>query len=358
MGLREEFILTPADLKRSPMELFSLCENVLALKPQAKSPDARKWNENTQSTYHRMMDRMQTFYFEPLGLPFDELEFEHFDQAVEAYASQSRGRGKENGKISEATRDKLRSILKSLTDFVHEKLPEYADPFWGSVWNYRPMVLPQNVSATRKKELRQIRKDEIAEIVKLPRSLQVREEIKFATILREKLTQPDGVAIGGLLMLYLGLRPGECCGLTYGAIQPLVQDGQTRVLYIYQALDTSNRKNTPAQDQECLSRIAHTGRIGCSAEGAAELRRKPAYSGPDEPYKRIPHCKFARRFRPAMPPKIFWRHHHQSAAQHPNQRGKPCLCFLFAYQRAVGPGGKPYCLSAAPPLCHDSFQCL
>lgn len=50
MGLREEFILTPADLKRSPMELFSLCENVLALKPQAKSPDARKWNENTQST--------------------------------------------------------------------------------------------------------------------------------------------------------------------------------------------------------------------------------------------------------------------------------------------------------------------
>lgn len=242
MGLREEFILTPADLKRSPMELFSLCENVLALKPQAKSPDARKWNENTQSTYHRMMDRMQTFYFEPLGLPFDELEFEHFDQAVEAYASQSRGRGKENGKISEATRDKLRSILKSLTDFVHEKLPEYADPFWGSIWNYRPMVLPQNVSATRKKELRQIRKDEIAEIVKLPRSLQVREEIKFATVLREKLTQPDGVAIGGLLMLYLGLRPGECCGLTYGAIQPLVQDGQTRVLYIYQALDTSNRK--------------------------------------------------------------------------------------------------------------------
>lgn len=224
------------------MELFAFCENAMALKPKAKSPDIRQWNENTQNTYHRMMAKMQALYFESLGLPFGELEFEHFNQAVEAYASQSRSKGKESGKISEATRDKLRGILKSLTDFVHEKLPEYADPFWGSVWNYRPMVLPKKVSATHKKELRQIRKEEIAEIVKLPRSLQIREEIKFATILREKLTQPDGVAIGGLLMLYLGLRPSECCGLTYGAIQPLVQGGKTRVLYIYQALDTSNRK--------------------------------------------------------------------------------------------------------------------
>lgn len=42
-------------------------------------------------------------------------------------------------------------------------------------------------------------------------------------------------------MLYLGLRPSECCGLTYRAIQPLTKDGNVKALYIYRALDTSNK---------------------------------------------------------------------------------------------------------------------
>ena len=84
MGLRESFILTPDDLKRSPLELFAYCEDALATKPHAKTPAARVWNRETQNTYHRKMERLQACYFDGLGLSFNELEFEHFAQAVEA----------------------------------------------------------------------------------------------------------------------------------------------------------------------------------------------------------------------------------------------------------------------------------
>lgn len=240
MGLREDLTLTWSDLDQSPMALFAYCEDAMASKPNARSRTARQWNTDTQATYHRMMEKMQTLYFDSLGLTYGELEFEHFAGAVDAYLQRSKSRSK-SGKTSGSTRDKLCGILKSLSAFVHEKLPGYCDPCWGSVWNYRPTPLPKNRSGWKKEDLRQIREQEIAEIVKLPRSLQIREEVKFAKALRENICQPDGAPIGGLLMLYLGLRPSECCGLTYRAIQPLSEDGAVKALYIYRALDTANR---------------------------------------------------------------------------------------------------------------------
>lgn len=240
MGIRESLTLTWQDLAQSPLSLFTYCEEAMAAKPNTNSPTARLWNANTQATYHRMMEKMQALYFDSLGLPFGDLEFEHFAAAVDAYVQQSKAKSK-SGEVSDATKDKLCSILKSLSSFVHEKLPAYSDPCWGSIWNYHKTALPKRGFAGKKEELRQLREQEIAEIVKLPRSLQIREEIKFAKVLREGLNSSDGVFIGGLLMLYLGLRPSECCGLTYRAIQPLSKDGTVKALYIYRALDTSNK---------------------------------------------------------------------------------------------------------------------
>ena len=239
MGIRESLTLTWQDLDQSPLSLFTYCEEAMATKPSTNLSTARLWNANTQATYHRMMEKMQALYFDSLGLPFRDLEFEHFSAAVDAYVQQSKAKSK-SGEVSDATKDKLCSILKSLSSFVHEKLPAYSDPCWGSIWNYHKTALPKR-SAGKKEELRQLREQEIAEIVKLPRSLQIREEIKFAKVLRKGLNGPDGVFIGGLLMLYLGLRPSECCGLTYRAIQPLTKDGNVKALYIYRALDTSNK---------------------------------------------------------------------------------------------------------------------
>lgn len=239
MGLRESFILTPDDLKRSPLELFAYCEDALATKPHAKTPAARVWNRETQNTYHRKMERLQAYYFDGLGLSFNELEFEHFAQAVKAYARQAEAKG--HAPLALSTRSNLQNILRSLTSFVHEKLPQYADPLWGSTWGYQSAALQPKGGHQTEEDRRKSREKEIDELVRLPRSLQIREESKFAQALRRRLLERDGTAIGGLLMLYLGLRPSECCGLTYGAIQ-LLPGQPIRALYIYQALDIQNRK--------------------------------------------------------------------------------------------------------------------
>ena len=122
MGIRDSLTLTWQDLDQSPLSLFTYCEEAMATKPNTNSSTARLWNANTQATYHRMMEKMQALYFDSLGLPFRDLEFEHFSAAVDAYVQQSKAKSK-SGEVSDATKDKLCSILKSLSSFVHEKLP-------------------------------------------------------------------------------------------------------------------------------------------------------------------------------------------------------------------------------------------
>ncbi len=188
------------------------------------------WVEGTQSTYRNTIDSAAPFL---CGIPFSECTVEDFDSAIAQMNEIRVASGKSS--YSDSTIKGFRSVFRDLCVFseVYSK-GLYYNTLWGSYWRSdRPK--PSRKRLTKAQRLKQAREELTERIdrqVKLPRSLTIPQEIKLLDIIRSGI-QMSSFFIGLAILYYMGVRPGECCGVTFGDIRPLAGYPGTYCMYVY-----------------------------------------------------------------------------------------------------------------------------
>lgn len=191
-----------------------------------------RWNKETTASYYRMVQGLQTLLDEIApGKSFVELGFVDYEFAIDL--KNDRYKARTGSLYDEGTICKFRNVLQRVCMFFDKLNIGYVDPLWDCYWK-RPKTIPASGDSIARKA----RKKEISDMINLPKSLTIKAECKLARILQSDLQKEDGAAIGGLLMLYLGVRPGECCALKYDNIKKLSPLSNDHVLYIYEQYTT------------------------------------------------------------------------------------------------------------------------
>ena len=218
---KEETHLLPEDLVKPLQELFSHCLANLA--------KCYGWNATTQEEYSRIIERIAGEIATAGGMrAFGSLEFADYEDAINAITAEYTANKKRSP--TPGTIQKKRMIIAQLCHFVESADIGYYDVTWGSYW--RAVERPVKLSSSN------TTRDEVVDhLLRLPRSLPIRVEAAFAKVMHDHRLDDSGIYIGGLMMLFLGLRNGECCGVTYGDIQPLYQGCNIQVVYITEQPD-------------------------------------------------------------------------------------------------------------------------
>ena len=203
--------------------------------------DAFRWVESTQTSYRNTIDNAAPFL---RGIPFCECTTDDFDNALENINNKRICSGKEP--YFEPSLKKYRSVFSDLCGFAEVySHGAYSSVVWGSAWkdknstdNSKSTDKKRSQRKVGKKEQEKIEKEARAKrMVDLPRSLTMPEEIKLLDEI-EKGIEDNSYYAGLALMFYLGLRPGECCGVNFGDIRPLEGYPETYCLYIYEQITT------------------------------------------------------------------------------------------------------------------------
>ncbi|MFI3169672.1 MAG: hypothetical protein R3Y06_07005 [Faecalibacterium sp.] len=223
--------ITHSTLRSTPLEILE--------RYQLEIGTAAGWNEETQGSYINRLRVVQAFIDKVApNVSFEDLEFQDYQNALEMFLKKREEDGKRP--YAETSVSTYRNILMSLCNYIEWCDVGYIDPFWGSFWKHRV----ERVSNTKERDPRKKREKEIERLF-LPKSLSGSAEIQFAYTLKRQLKEDSGYALGGLLMLYLGLRPGECCAVKYGNIKELKNADQATVLYVFEQLDRKDKlRNT------------------------------------------------------------------------------------------------------------------
>ena len=118
----------------------------------------------------------------------------------------------------------LYSIINDVYYFAETYSAEkFINVLWGTFLDKNPDEKTEIANSVEK---------QIEQRMTLPRSLSLSEEIKLIDIVKETYLT-NSFSLGLAIMFYMGLRPGECCGLTYGCIRPLSGYPNVNCLYIY-----------------------------------------------------------------------------------------------------------------------------
>lgn len=229
--------LTRSDLDAPLFEAFNKSGEELG--------KAYSWNNDTINAYRKEVKKLQEFLADSAPTSFLELDFEDYENAINAQILARRQSGKPAFAVG--TIQKRRNILMQFCEYASTLNIGYSNPLWGCYWKHRTETAQSRKSAKNidKKVLMAERQEEIAELVSLPKSLTISSENKLARLLSEQICAPSGEFAGGLLMLYLGLRPGECCAVKYDNIKKITAAKTHFVLYVFEQLDSKNKlRNT------------------------------------------------------------------------------------------------------------------
>ena len=214
--------ISPADLELNTGAFYNKYKaNILA---------AFDWVETTQKSYDNTMDNASVFLSD---ISFCDCTTDDFDFAIKKIND----RRVQNRKkaYSENTLKGFRSVFTDLCYFAETYSNGlYSSVVWGSEWRNREKKEPKKPQPDDPKR---------AELqVTLPRSLTLTQEVKLINEITRNIEKNSFYA-GLALVFYLGLRPGECCGVTYGDIRPLEGYSEAYCLYVYNQL-TSEKKSS------------------------------------------------------------------------------------------------------------------
>lgn len=201
------------------------------------------WNPSTQREYKGIVKAIAGNIPKGDTRSFQNLDFSDYENAINALSIRHNSTHKLP--ISPLTTQKRRIIICQLCHFVESAGLGYDDVTWGCYWkDYTYTSFPKAGKGSTKKKAsrtRTPREMEIENKLRLPRSLPIRVEAAFANIMFKNRFDKSGICLGGLMMLFLGLRTGECCGVKYGSIQELYPGSKIHVLYVCEQLNSSGK---------------------------------------------------------------------------------------------------------------------
>lgn len=180
--------------------------------------DAFGWQNTTKKSYENYIVKLEPY----LTRPLIDAENSDYSRAIEAMNAHQRR------KYSENTLKSIRSIINDICYFAQV----YSDgiffnPLWGTGWNTDTGI--KKPAKTRDEAINQ----NIRLKLRTPKSLSIPEELKLLDIVKSNFLS-NSLYLGVAIMFYMGLRPGECCGLSYGDIRPVSVNGSRFFcMYIY-----------------------------------------------------------------------------------------------------------------------------
>ena len=220
--------IPPADLRLDTGALYSKYEQQII--------SAFRWVESTQKSYRNTMDSASEYL---TGISFCDCMTDDFDMAIDKLNKRRIAGGK--NPYSENTLKGFRSIFNDLCFFTETySNGHYSSVVWGSDWKI--VEDSSKSSAKHQKQLEEEEKERVKRQVSLPRSLTMTQEIKLIDAINTGIENDSNFA-GLALSFYLGLRPGECCGVKFKDIRPLEGYPGAYCLYIYEQL-TVEEKST------------------------------------------------------------------------------------------------------------------
>lgn len=174
--------------------------------------------------YIRMIDHV-------LGsLPFEEIDEPTVQEAVQKVRMSS----KRKSGFSDRTLEMMVGIFRDLCRFA-ERCSDglYFDVCANQKWRVPQAAEKKPLAQRTKADIARERKAQIQRATRLPRSLTILQEQHLVRQLTRHYAR-RGSYMALALMLYLGLRPSECLGLTFGDIRPLYgHEDQIRCIYVY-----------------------------------------------------------------------------------------------------------------------------
>ena len=222
--------IPPNDLRLNTGALYSKYEQQII--------SAFRWVESTQKSYRNTMNSASEFL---TGISFCDCLTDDFDMAIEKLNKRRIAGGK--NPYSENTLKGFRSVFNDLCYFSETySNGRYSSVVWGSDWKIA------DGSKNSQKQPEEEEKERVKRQVALPRSLTMTQELKLVDAINRYIEKDSNYA-GLALSFYLGLRPGECCGVTFSDIRPLEGYPGAYCLYIYEQLKVdeiaSNDLKTP-----------------------------------------------------------------------------------------------------------------
>lgn len=185
-----------------------------------------RWNDDTRAEYERIVERIAQVIKELKGeKSFRDLGFDDYEDGINKMIADYND--SHQLPMAEGTIRKRRMLILQLCHFAECAEIGYYDPTWGCYWiNYQH-------SGSRQQNK--------TDALKIPRSLSINVETTFVRMLNDKLLDKSGVYMGGMMMLYLGLRCGECCGLKYGDIQQMSDKVDLQVLNVARQMNQQGK---------------------------------------------------------------------------------------------------------------------
>lgn len=184
------------------------------------------WSDTTQNAYFNYMDKLDHY----LKVPLIGADVDDYNNAILEMNSHRRK------EYSQSTLNSIRSVINDICAFVEfYSKGKFSNTLWGTAWN------ALNTKNTSKFSRVQRVDEQINRKLRTPRSLSIPEEIKLLTEIHNNFLT-DSFYLGIAILFYLGLRPGECCGLKFGDIRPLQDYPDVFCLYVYSQIRSTSEK--------------------------------------------------------------------------------------------------------------------
>lgn len=210
-----------------PIESLALDPCKLYSRLEAKMHRAFGWQQETRDSYKNYVQQLKPFLRK---IPFSECTADDYGKAIIALNEARPTKGERP--YAENTLKSIRSVINDLCYFVEVySKGAYKNTLWGSAWNKEKR--PSKRIDRQKEKQKRIDKQ-----VKLPRSLNITQEVKLLNVVEEKYLH-DSYYLGIAVLFYMGLRPGECCGVQFRDICPLDGYPDTQCMYVYEQVNAA-----------------------------------------------------------------------------------------------------------------------
>lgn len=204
------------------------------------------WVPKTIEQYRRYIRMIDHVLGSP---PFEEIDEPTVQEAVQKVRMSS----KRKSEFSDQTLEMMVGIFRDLCRFA-ERCSDglYFDVCANEKWRVPKAAEKKPLAQRTKADIARERKAQIQRATRLPRSLTILQEQHLVRQLTRHYAR-RGSYMALALMLYLGLRPSECLGLTFGDIRPLYgHEDQIRCIYVYK-----QRKQDEAVDYRLKTHNAY-----------------------------------------------------------------------------------------------------
>lgn len=194
---------------------------------------AFEWDASTKKIYENYIMQLVPYLKE---IPLMDSNIDTFSTAI---FSMNHAREK---KYVTATIKSIQSVIADICYFAEVySNGKYHNVLWGTTWRGDGGTIPKKVKGKSVDKINEKR-------LSTPKSLSLLEEIKILDIVRRDIVK-NSYAAGMGIMFYMGLRPGECAGLKYGDIRPLMGHPEVKCLYVYSQIRTTKQATNELKTQ-------------------------------------------------------------------------------------------------------------